>query len=340
MEPGRFIVGNAGVLLGTVLYRKHSGGKDYVIADAGMTELLRPSHYDAFHRIEAVQQHGEPRHGRRRRPGVRERRLPRARPRDGRRAARRVLRGVRRRRLRLRDGVELQQPPSRRRGAGGRRPVRGRSPHASVTRICVRLEIAEPDWKESCLMRVGLIADTHDRLPAIAELVRAMQGAGVDMVLHAGDYCSPFSLKPFEDAHISLAGVFGGTTATRRDCVVAGAVGVRHRAVRVAAQLRDRRPAHPARARHRRRAAAIGRPGTSIVIHGHTHQQEMKTRGDTLIVNPGEACGWLYGTPTARDSRSRQPRRGVHHAAADRVEVLNRSQETRSERSESHRVRT
>jgi predicted phosphodiesterase len=37
----------------------------------------------------------------------------------------------------------------------------------------------------------------------------------------------------------------------------------------------------------------------SIVVHGFTHQQEMKSRGDTLIVNPGEACGWLYGTPKA-----------------------------------------
>ena len=55
MEPGRFIVGNAGVLLTRVLYRKHSGGKEYVITDAGMTELLRPSHYGAFHRIEAVE---------------------------------------------------------------------------------------------------------------------------------------------------------------------------------------------------------------------------------------------------------------------------------------------
>ena len=59
MEPGRYIVGNAGALVGTVLYRKHSGGKEYVITDAGMTELLRPSHYGAFHRIEAVQDHAD-----------------------------------------------------------------------------------------------------------------------------------------------------------------------------------------------------------------------------------------------------------------------------------------
>ena len=59
MEPGRFLVGNAGVLLTRVLYRKRSGGKEFVITDAGMNDLLRPSHYNAFHRIDAV--HASPR---------------------------------------------------------------------------------------------------------------------------------------------------------------------------------------------------------------------------------------------------------------------------------------
>jgi diaminopimelate decarboxylase len=59
MEPGRFIVGNSGALVSRVLYRKLSGEKHYVIADAGMTELLRPSHYGAFHRIEAVTERAE-----------------------------------------------------------------------------------------------------------------------------------------------------------------------------------------------------------------------------------------------------------------------------------------
>jgi diaminopimelate decarboxylase len=59
MEPGRFIVGNAGVLLTRVLYRKHSGGRDFLVCDAGMTELIRPSHYDAYHRIESVRPNGK-----------------------------------------------------------------------------------------------------------------------------------------------------------------------------------------------------------------------------------------------------------------------------------------
>jgi len=59
MEPGRFVVGNAGALVSRVLYRKRSGGKDYVVADAGMTELLRPSHYGAFHNVVAMRERGD-----------------------------------------------------------------------------------------------------------------------------------------------------------------------------------------------------------------------------------------------------------------------------------------
>jgi diaminopimelate decarboxylase len=49
LEPGRTIAANAGVLLARVHYIKRGGGKSFVICDAGMHTLLRPSHYDAFH---------------------------------------------------------------------------------------------------------------------------------------------------------------------------------------------------------------------------------------------------------------------------------------------------
>ena len=55
VEPGRYLVGNAGALLSRVIDRKVSGGKSYVVVDAGMNDLLRPSHYNAYHRVEAVQ---------------------------------------------------------------------------------------------------------------------------------------------------------------------------------------------------------------------------------------------------------------------------------------------
>lgn len=51
LEPGRFIVGNAGVLVSRVLFNKETGGKRYVIQDAAMNDLIRPTLYDSFHRI-------------------------------------------------------------------------------------------------------------------------------------------------------------------------------------------------------------------------------------------------------------------------------------------------
>ncbi len=59
LEPGRFLVAESGVLLTRVLYRKRSGGKEYIITDAGMNDLVRPSHYQAYHHIEPVLSHGD-----------------------------------------------------------------------------------------------------------------------------------------------------------------------------------------------------------------------------------------------------------------------------------------
>jgi len=147
-------------------------------------------------------------------------------------------------------------------------------------------------------MLVGLIADTHDRLPAIAELVRQMQAAGVGMVLHAGDYCSPFALRAFEEAHMTLAGVFGRNDGDPQGLVTRAQSSF-------GAELFESPHSFEIGGRRILLVHDIGdvnkRSVSSheIVIHGSTHQQEMKTRGDTLIVNPGEGCGWLYGTPSA-----------------------------------------
>ena len=54
VEPGRFLVAEAGVLLTEVLYRKESVPKHFMVVDAGMNDLLRPSHYEAHHEIEPV----------------------------------------------------------------------------------------------------------------------------------------------------------------------------------------------------------------------------------------------------------------------------------------------
>jgi diaminopimelate decarboxylase len=56
IEPGRFIVGNAGILVTEVLYVKKTGRKTFAIVDAGMNDLIRPTLYESYHQIVPVRQ--------------------------------------------------------------------------------------------------------------------------------------------------------------------------------------------------------------------------------------------------------------------------------------------
>jgi putative phosphoesterase len=147
-------------------------------------------------------------------------------------------------------------------------------------------------------MLIGLMSDTHDRVPAIAELVKRMAERGVGMVLHAGDFCSPFALKPIQDVNIALAGVFGRNDGDPEGLRAAAQQGmgmelfesphslqIGDQKILIVHDLGD--------------VAARSIKSHHVVVHGMEHQQSMKTRGDTLIINPGEACGWLHGAPTA-----------------------------------------
>ena len=59
-EPGRWIAGNSGIFVTRVLYSKHNGGKHFAVIDGAMTDLIRPTLYQAYQRIEPV---GPPREG-------------------------------------------------------------------------------------------------------------------------------------------------------------------------------------------------------------------------------------------------------------------------------------
>lgn len=60
LEPGRYLVGNAGVLLTHVTYIKETAEKDFLVVDAGMNDLIRPAMYDAYHAIEAAENRNAP----------------------------------------------------------------------------------------------------------------------------------------------------------------------------------------------------------------------------------------------------------------------------------------
>lgn len=147
-------------------------------------------------------------------------------------------------------------------------------------------------------MKVGLMSDTHDRIPAIAELLAQMVERGVSMVLHAGDFCSPFALKAFNDANVALAGVFGRNDGDPEGLKAAAQQGMGHELFESPHSLTIGE--HKILLVHDiGDVSARSVKSHHVVVHGSEHQQSMKTRGDTLIINPGEACGWIHGAPTA-----------------------------------------
>ncbi len=58
-EPGRYLMANSGIFLTSVLYEKVNGNKRFVIVDGAMNDLIRPSLYNAYHKIEAIQKDKE-----------------------------------------------------------------------------------------------------------------------------------------------------------------------------------------------------------------------------------------------------------------------------------------
>lgn len=62
MEPGRYLVGNAGVLLTETVHVKETQERDFLVLDAGMNDLIRPTLYEAYHGIEPVENRDNPEH--------------------------------------------------------------------------------------------------------------------------------------------------------------------------------------------------------------------------------------------------------------------------------------
>ena len=128
-------------------------------------------------------------------------------------------------------------------------------------------------------MRIGLMSDSHDRVPAVAELLRLMIAGGCGMVLHAGDYCAPFVLKPFEDSKLSLAGVYGNNDGDKQGLLTRAqsAFGT---------ELFDSPHSFEIGGQRMLLVHDIGDvqqrsiESHTIVVHGGTHKQEMKTRGE------------------------------------------------------------
>ena len=147
-------------------------------------------------------------------------------------------------------------------------------------------------------MIIGAMADSHDRLDAVDKAISFFNSQGVTDVLHAGDLVSPFVVPLFSKLKAKLHFVWGNNEGDHDFIKVRFAdIGVTPLGDFAVLQLGGKKIAllHGI---HEEIVNSLAESGFyDLVIRGHTHKAEI-IEGETLVVNPGEACGYLTGRQT------------------------------------------
>lgn len=148
-------------------------------------------------------------------------------------------------------------------------------------------------------MLIGAISDTHDNLPLVEKSVQVLNEHNVGLVLHAGDYVAGFVIAKFKQLNCKLIGVFGNNDGDHEllkkrfsettNCTIherfASAI---VEGYRIALLHGDETEL----------LNALADSGYfNAIVHGHSHFRGIQIRGKTLMVNPGETCGYVTGNP-------------------------------------------
>jgi|YNPBryBLVA2012_1023415.scaffolds.fasta_scaffold00478_6 putative phosphoesterase len=146
-------------------------------------------------------------------------------------------------------------------------------------------------------MLVGIIADTHDNAVAVDAAVRVFRERRVSLVVHAGDIVAPFTVRHFEPLGVPMRMVFGNNDGER--------LLLRERAAPLGG-IHVPPFQFTVETEGRRRSFVvfheplfiedIAREETfDFVVYGHTHRRDVRMVGASLVINPGEAGGWVTG---------------------------------------------
>lgn len=145
-------------------------------------------------------------------------------------------------------------------------------------------------------MKIGIMADSHENMPMIAKAIEYFNQSKVDLVLHAGDIISPITCKEFKNLNSKLIAVFGNNDGEkfllrkRFDELGMEIYSAPHQLTIVEKKillyhipdfLDD----------------LIKSESYDVIIYGHTHTIDVR-KNKTLVINPGECGGWLYGKCT------------------------------------------
>jgi len=141
---------------------------------------------------------------------------------------------------------------------------------------------------------IGIMSDTHDRLPLVDKAVKLLNEHNVELVLHAGDYIAPFVIPRFKPLKAKLIGVFGNNDGEKN--------GLKKKFKEIDAEIHGSfadvtvdglKIALLHGSEEELLRSLINAESHDIIIHGHTHEAKTYRKGRTLVINPGEVCGYL-----------------------------------------------
>jgi hypothetical protein len=141
-------------------------------------------------------------------------------------------------------------------------------------------------------MLIGLISDTHDRLPTMAAALDRFSALGIDTLIHPGDLIAPFAARLLAGWPGTVHVTYGNNDGERAGLKKALPqiqdgpllVDIAGRRILVHHFIDWCAPADITRA--------------DIIATGHTHEVAIEQRDGKLFVNPGECCGWVTGRCT------------------------------------------
>lgn len=143
-------------------------------------------------------------------------------------------------------------------------------------------------------MLIAVISDTHDHMENIRKILEILKKRAVKVIIHAGDFISPFTWRVFKNFDGEFYGVFGNNDGDRvlLKKMYGDKIQKAIRTIEIAGK----------------KIAIMHEPQVleelalsekfDLIIYGHMHEIDVRRVGKTLILNPGEACGWLYGKAT------------------------------------------
>jgi putative phosphoesterase len=141
------------------------------------------------------------------------------------------------------------------------------------------------------MSRIGIISDTHDHLDNVRKAVALFNRLKPERVVHCGDIVAQFVLKEMNGLRVPVSAVFGNCDGDR--------AALRQRAEEFGFELHDA----PYTLDSGGKRVVVSHqpldalPDCDFYLHGHTHKLRHEGKRP-VIVNPGEACGWLSGRAT------------------------------------------